>query len=175
MKNKVSLIALSSMCVALAFVLSNVKLFKMPFGGSITAFSMLVISLPGFICGFPVAFVSSVVYGLLQFVFGGYMYSIPQVVLDYIFAFGSFSLVGLFKDKKNGLLIGFSIACICRFIFSTLSGVVFFSDYAPENMNPFLYSILYNGAYIFAEMILSYIVILLPITNKLLTQLKNTI
>lgn len=175
MKNKVSFIALSSMCVALAFVLSNVKLFSMPLGGSVTAFSMLVMSLPGFMCGFPMAVVSSIVYGLLQFIYGRYMYSVPQVIIDYILAFGSFSIVGLFKDKKYGLLIGFTLACILRFIFSTMSGVIFFADYAPENMNPIVYSILYNGAYIFAEMLLSYIIILLPITKKLLSKLKHLI
>ena len=171
MKKKIISIAVSAMLVALAFVLSNVKLFSMPFGGSVTAFSMLVISLPGFIFGFPVGLISSIVYGLFQFIYGRYMFSIPQVILDYIFAFGSFSIVGLFKDKKNGLIIGFTIACILRFIFSTMSGFIFFADYAPENMNPILYSALYNGAYIFAEMLLSYLIIVLPVFERILKKI----
>ena len=176
MKKKINSIAVSAMFVALAFALSNVRLFKMPLGGSVTAFSMLVISMPGYLFGLPIAFISSIVYGLLQLAFGGYMYSLPQVILDYILAFGSFTVVGLFKDKDKKihlLIIGFTIACILRFIFSVISGVVFFADYAPETMNPLIYSILYNGAYIFTEMILSYIIILLPTTKKLLTKLHT--
>ena len=38
-----------------------------------------------------------------------------------------------------------------RFLFSTLSGVIFFADYAPENMSPLTYSLAYNAIYIFAE------------------------
>lgn len=175
MKNNIKSIALSSMLVALAFVLSNVKILSMPFGGSVTAFSMLIISLPGFLFGFPTGFASALVYGLFQFIYGRYMYSIPQVILDYIFAFGSFSLVALFRNKKYGLIIGFTVSCIMRFIFSTISGVVFFADYAPQGMNPIIYSSLYNGAYIFCEMLLSYMIILLPITNKLLNKCKMII
>ena len=172
-ENRIKTIVISAMLVALAFVLSNIKILSMPTGGSVTAFSMLVISLPGFLYGFPIALISSIVYGIIQFIYGRYMFSIPQVILDYIFAFGSFSLVGLFKDRKNGLIIGFTIACVMRFIFSTMSGVIFFSDYAPANMNPIIYSVIYNGSYIFLEMLLSYIIILLPATKKLFDVLKK--
>lgn len=173
MRKKINSIAVSAMFVALAFALSNFRLFKMPFGGSVTAFSMLTISIPGYLFGFPIAIISSIVYGLLQLAFGGYIYTIPQVILDYILAFGSFAVVGLVKDKNiNFLLIGFTVACILRLIFSTISGVVFFAEYAPDSMNPVVYSLLYNGAYIFAEMLLSYIIILLPITSNLLSKIK---
>lgn len=173
MKRRISFITVPAMLVGLSFVLSNIKLLSMPSGGSVTAFSMLVISLPGYLYGFPTACISSIVYGLLQFIYGRYMYSVPQVILDYILAFGSFAVVGLFKEKKHGLIIGFTIACILRFIFSTMSGVIFFADYAPKNMNPIVYSAIYNAGYIFTEMLLSYIIILLPVTKKLLNIIKK--
>lgn len=162
-------VSVSTMLIALAFIFSNIKLFSMPLGGSITLFSMLIISLPGYLFGFKYGLISTIIYGFLQFIYGRYMFSVMQVILDYILAFGSFSIVGLFKNKKYGLFLGFTLGCILRCFFSSLSGVLFFADYTPEGFTPVIYSIVYNASYIFAEMILSYIVIALPIFHKLLS------
>ena len=52
----------SAVFIAMAFVLSFIKIFRMPLGGSVTLFSMFVISLPAYFYGAKHGFVSAVIY-----------------------------------------------------------------------------------------------------------------
>ena len=63
-------LVISAVCVALATVLSMLKIYEFPFGGSITAFSMLFICIPGIIYGLPIGLLSGLVYGIVQFILG---------------------------------------------------------------------------------------------------------
>ncbi len=91
--------------LALAYVTSYIKLFKLPFGGSVTLFSMLFIVLIGYWYGVKVGILTGLVYGIFQFLQEPYVLSFFQVCCDYIFAFGAMGLSGLFtKSKKYGLL-----------------------------------------------------------------------
>ena len=101
------------------------------------------------------------------------MISVPQVILDYPLAFGALGLSGLFCDKRFGLQIGYVIGVIGRFVCSTLSGVIFFADYAPEGMNPWVYSIAYQGSYLGVELLLTLIVISIPPVAKALSLVKG--
>lgn len=164
----------SAVSIALAFVLSFVKIIDMPLGGAVTLCSMLFVCLPGYFYGIKMGLCASVAYGILQFVFGGYMVSIPQVICDYLFAFGALGLSGLFHSKKYGLQIGYLVGIFGRFLFSFLSGVIFFGMYASDyGMSAFVYSILYNGAYIGLEGIITIVLISIPPVNKGLQYIKN--
>ena len=59
------------MAIALGTVLSNIKLFHFPTGGSITLLSMLVICLPGYWFGLGAGIATGVAYGVIP------MYCIP--------------------------------------------------------------------------------------------------
>ena len=100
------------------------------------------------------------------------MLSIPQVLFDYPFAFGALGLSGFFCDRKYGLQLGYITGVLGRFLFSTLSGVIFFAAYAPEGMNPWVYSALYQGSYLGAEGIITLILISLPPVVKALNTVK---
>lgn len=152
----------SAVAIALATVTSMISLFKMPYGGSVTLFSMMFITSIGYWYGLSIGLTTAIAYGILQLILDPYILSIPQLFLDYIFAFGALGLSGLFSNKKNGLIIGYIIGVFGRFIFSTLSGCIFFADYAPEGLNPVFYSIIYNGLYMGAELILTSVVMALP-------------
>jgi thiamine transporter len=91
-----------------------------------------------------------------------YILSLPQVLVDYVFAFGALGVSGFFSKRKNGLIIGYVAAVIGRFIFAVLSGVIFFGTYAPEGMSPLAYSVAYNGSYLAAEAALTIVVLLIP-------------
>ena len=145
----------------------------MPMGGSITLLSMLFICLIGYWFGAGYGIIAGVAFGLLQFIIDPYMVSIPQVLLDYPLAFGALGLSGLFHNKKYGLQIGYVVGVIGRFVFSTLSGVIFFADYAPEGMNPWVYSIAYQGSYLGVEMVLTLIIISIPPVAKALSVVKQ--
>lgn len=152
----------SAMGIALATITSYIKIWNMPMGGSVTLFSMLFIVLIGYWFGPKYGLLTGIAYGLLQFIIEPYMLSLPQVLLDYPLAFGALGLSGFFHDRKYGLQIGYTVGVLGRFIFSTLSGVIFFASYAPEGMNPWVYSALYQGTYLGAEGLLTLIIISLP-------------
>ena len=80
---------------------------------------------------------------------------------------------GLFIEMGANVSISFCIACVIRFIFSSISGFVFFAEYAPDTMNPIVYSIVYNGSYIFAEMILTLVILQLTPTKRALNLIKQ--
>lgn len=162
----------AAMGIALAMVTSYIKVWKMPMGGSVTLFSMLFVSLIGYWFGPKLGLMTGVAYGILQLVVDPFMLSLPQILFDYPLAFGALGLSGFFAAKKHGLQIGYIAGVFGRFIFSTLSGVIFFADYAPEGMNPWVYSAAYQGSYLGVEAVLTLIVVSLPPIARALQQIK---
>ena len=166
-------LAFAAVALALATVCSNIKLFRLPMGGAITLFSMLFVTLIGYWYGSAVGLMAAVAYGLLQMIFGAYVISLPQLLLDYPLAFGALGLSGFFSEKKNGLVIGYLVAITGRFLFSVLSGVVFFGMYAPETMSPLVYSVAYNGSIMYGEGILTIILLMIPAVKSALATVKD--
>ena len=72
-------LAFSAMAIAAAFVTSEIKLFHLPFGGSITLFSMLFLVLIGYWYGLRAGLMTAIAYGFLQLVSDPYIISIPPV------------------------------------------------------------------------------------------------
>ena len=163
-------LAFCAMCLALATVLSEIKIFDMPTGGSITLLSMFVIALPGILFGLVPGIVTAVAYGILQLIIDPYVLYPMQLVVDYILAFGALGLSGLFYGKKGAVIKGYIAAVIGRYIFSVISGWIFFGAYAWEGWNPLPYSLAYNAAYIFAEAALTVIILAIPPVNKAVWQ-----
>jgi thiamine transporter len=166
-------LAFCAVSIALAFVLSNTKVFKFPTGGSITAFSMLVACLPGFFFGPVVGVITGVAYGLLNLIVDPYILFPAQVVVDYILAFGALGLSGFFAKSKNGLIKGYIVAVLGRYVFAVISGWIFFGEWAWEGWNPLAYSLAYNAIYIFAEAAVTIVVLFLPPVRELMNRLKN--
>ncbi len=162
----------SAVAIALAVVCSMIKLFELPMGGSVTLLSMLFIVLIAYWYGPYVGIMTAVAYGLVQFVTEPIFYTIPQMLLDYPCAFGALGLAGFFYKKKWGLQIGYVVGVIGRFLFATLSGIVFFASYAPEGMSPIVYSISYQASYLLPEMIVTLIIISIPAVSKALAHIK---
>ena len=158
----VSHITVSAACLALATVLSMLKLWKLPLGGSITLFSMLFVCMPGMLYGWKLGILAAVTYGILQCILEPYIISPIQFLFDYPLAFCALGLAGFLQGKKEGILLGYLLGIFGRFVFAFLSGVVFFAEYTPEGWNYILYSIAYNGSYIFAEGLVTALVLTLP-------------
>ena len=159
--------------IALGTVLSNIKLFSFPTGGSITLLSMLVICLPGYWFGLGAGIMTGIAYGILQMLVDPYILFPAQLVVDYLLAFGALGLSGLFCNKKNGLIKGYIAGILGRFTFAVLSGWIFFGMYAWEGWAPLPYSLAYNAIYIFSEAAVTIIIISLPPVKKALLQLKK--
>lgn len=162
--------------MALSYVASYLKVFEMPYGGSITLFSMLFVCLIGYWYGPSVGILTGLAYGILQFLQEPYILSFFQVCCDYVLAFAGLGLSGLFSKSKNGLLKGYILGIFVRGFFHTLGGYLYWMDYMPENFPQSLaalYPIIYNYSYILAEGVITAIVILLPPVAKALTQVKR--
>ena len=112
------------MFVALATVLSYLKLFSLPQGGSVTAASMVPILWLALRRGPKVGLFAATVYGLVQFALGPYIYHPAQVLLDYPIAFGLLGLAGFFQKRP---FIGVTVGIFGRFFAHFLSGIIFFA------------------------------------------------
>lgn len=162
-----------AMAIALGTVLSNIKLFSFPWGGSVTLLSMLVICLPGYFFGLGAGLLAGVAYGVLQLLIDPYVLYPMQLVVDYLLAFGALGLSGLFSRGKNGLIKGYIAAVLGRYVFAVISGWIFFGAYAWEGWAPLPYSLAYNAIYIFAEAAVTVIILLLPPVKKALGSVKK--
>ncbi|MDE7323258.1 MAG: energy-coupled thiamine transporter ThiT [Lachnospiraceae bacterium] len=162
-----------AMAVALGTVLSNMKLFHFPTGGSITLLSMLVACLPGYFFGLGAGLMTGLAYGVLQLLIDPYVLYPMQLVVDYLLAFGALGLSGLFSNAKNGLLKGYIAAVLGRYVFAVISGWIFFGAYAWEGWGALPYSIVYNGIYIFAEAGVSVVVILLAPVKSAIGRIRR--
>ncbi len=166
-------LAFAAGALALAIVTSYIKLFHLPMGGSVTLFSMFFVTLIGYWYGPTVGIMAGVAYGLLQMILDPYIISLPQMLIDYPFAFGALGLSGLFSEKKNGMIIGYIVSVFGRFVFAVLSGVIFFGMYAPEGMSPLVYAIVYNGSYLATEAAITIILLCVPAVKKALATVKT--
>ena len=149
--------------IALGTVLSNIKLFRFPTGGSITLLSMLIVTLPGYWFGLGAGLMTGVAYGVLQLLIDPYVLFPAQLIVDYLLAFGALGLSGLFYSKKHGLAKGYVTGILGRYLFAVIS----------EGWNPFFYSLVYNGIYIFSEAAVTIIIIMLPPVRDAMTRVKK--
>ena len=78
-----------AIAMALAVVTSFIKFGSLPFGGSITLFSMFFICYIGYLYGPRIGITTGIAYGILQLIIGPYIYSPLQLIFDYPLAFGA--------------------------------------------------------------------------------------
>jgi len=152
--------------IALSTVLSYIKIYHLPQGGSVTAGSMVPLLWLSLRRGAKVGLLASIVYGIVQLSVEPYIYHPIQVLLDYPIAFGLLGLAGFFRKY---VLIGVAIGIFGRFVSHLLSGVIFFAEYAPTGMSPIVYSAIYNGSYLIIELVVSAVLTYIIIKRGLLT------
>ncbi len=142
-KTKTRLLTESGVMIALAAILSLIKVFALPYGGSVTLCSMLPIILVGYRNGVRWGVLTAFAYSIIQLIldipsgiFRGVSLGmvVGVVVFDYLIAFTALGLGGLFKNKiKNAplsLVCGALVAMIVRYLAHAVSGYIFFSEYA---------------------------------------------
>ncbi len=177
-KISVNQLAFSAMALALAFVLSNLRIVKLPWGGSATLCSMLFVTLIGYWYGPRVGIAAGLAYGILQFIQGGgsYILDLLQACLDYFVAFAALGTSGFFNKSKNGLVKGYIFAILLRGAFHSVGGYLYWMDYIPEGFPTALiavYPIIYNYAYILLEGVITLVIISLPPVSRALVKVKS--
>ena len=174
-------LTVSAIFIALSVVLSFVKIYKLPLGGSITLLSMLPVCLIAIMYGTRWGIFCSFIYSLVQLFMGlGELMSwgmdvrmwLGAVVFDNLLAFTVLGLSGIFRKHGHILKItGVALAIALRFVCHFISGAIFFDIWMPEEFsNSFLYSFVYNGSYMLPEMIITVIgatlILLVPEIKK---------
>lgn len=141
LSEKTMKIVLGGILVALATVLSMIKVYESPYGGSITLCSMLPVLLYGFKYGVKWGVFMGFVYSVTQFVLGtGAIKGVTPlsalgiILFDYLLAFSLLGVAGIFrntiKSNTRAFCIGSILAMILRFVCHLISGAIFFGTYA---------------------------------------------
>lgn len=151
-------LAEAALAIALAFVLGMIKVFEMPFGGSISL-EMIPLILLALRQGPAVGVITGAAYGLLNLAVEPFVVHPVQVIFDYPLAFGALGLAGFFRPTVRGAVAGTAVAVLARFAAHFVSGVAFFASYAPEGWNPYLYSAAYNAAYLVPSLVIALVVV----------------
>ena len=160
-------LAFGALSIALSFILSCIRLYRMPQGGSVTPGSMLPIMLFSASFGVGPGLLTGLTYGILQYLQGGWFLNIWQFSLDYLLAFAALGLAGIAKNlpKGWGLYVAMVIAAVCRALSATLAGIMFWET-APWA------SLVYNGTYLIPEVIIC-ILLSVPLAKPVMRIMKK--
>ena len=139
-------LAFAALSIALSFILSYIKIFRMPNSGSVTLASMLPLMLFAASYGVGPGLLAGAAYGLLQYLQGGYFVHPIQFLLDYPIAFALIGLAGLYKYMPKAwsqwsIYAAMVLGALGRCLSATLAGN-FYWETAPWA------SLVYNGAYL---------------------------
>jgi thiamine transporter len=176
-----------AICVALSFVLSLVRLFRLANAGSITLASIFPIALYCYIFGFNKSMAVCFIFSLLNFCQGPYVISVWSALLDYLLPYLALSLVGIFAVnpktftsegsalKKHGkFFIGLACYFVVRLFSHTLAGMLFWSQGVDfwifsgdlVGWTSFLYSLVYNLSYLLPDTLVAGVVALFLFSSK---------
>lgn len=197
-------VAYGAIAIALSFVLSYIRVFRMPQGGSITPASMLPLMLFSAAFGVGPGVAAGLIYGVLQYLQGGDFLSVWQVIFDYLIAFAALGLAGLYRytrkswqvfltlglsaallvlmiisypslwvlyalllaalavlaffvirdPERYSLLPAMGVAALGRAVSAIIAGLMWVAAYPVEGQAPFVYSVVYNGAYLVPELVI---------------------
>jgi len=171
--NDVSVLIKTAVLLAVTFVLNNVTLFRMPQGGSITAFSMFSLFLVSYLFGPRQGILAGFAYGLIDLVLKPYVIHPVQLFMDYPLGFGAIGIGGLLRNSKNGMIKGYCIGALGRYLVVVLSGIIFWGEYAAEGFNAVSWSFFYNMTYILPEAIATVAILFIPNVRNVFDRFKQ--
>lgn len=197
--SRIRLLCECAIMVALATVLSMLKIWESPYGGSITVLSMAPIILLSLRRGTKTGLAAGFVYALIQLLLGlDDVAWVPSaggivlcVLLDYILPFTLLGLGGIFRnvrftknDNTNRLLsalLGTLLVTALRYLCHIVSGAViwyaldleWYADdptHIVHKYGPWAFSVIYNGIYMIPEMVATCIGV--PLLHRALKNVK---
>ena len=163
-RRPVLLLCEGAIMVVLAQLLGYIKVWEMPWGGSV-CLSMLPILLYACRWGVGPGLMSGLVLGVLQFMFdGGIALGWQSIIGDYLLAFTAVGLAGLCRKLPNGIYWGTLVGGAARFAVHYVVGATIWAEYMPEEFfgmsmtTPWFYSLLYNLAYMLPNIVITLVV-----------------
>ncbi|MBE6778483.1 MAG: hypothetical protein E7541_03765 [Ruminococcaceae bacterium] len=155
-----------ALLLALATVLSLVKLVDLPYGGSITACSALPVLLIGYRHGTVYGLFAGTVYALIQLLVGMNTLSyfttplsiVAVILLDYLLAFTVLGLGGLFRrrmDQTPALMLAALLTGILRYTCHVIAGCTVWAGLSIPDSAALVYSLAYNATYMVPEVLVT--------------------
>ena len=151
--------------IALAAVLSFVKILELPYGGSVTAFSIVPIVIISYRHGVKWGLLSGFVFSIIQLIQGAsnlsyatsFLAAVTIIFLDYIFAFTVIGLAGFLRNKVSNpsAVTGTVGVCALRYICHVISGCTVWAGVSIPSTDGLLYSLSYNATYMIPETIIN--------------------
>ncbi len=165
--------------VALATVLGFLRLYRLPWGGSLSLkiLPLLILSLRR---GPRAGALAGGLTGAITLILDPFILHPIQVGLDYFLPYVALGLTGYFAALPR---MGIALTGFVRLTAHVLSGVVYFAAYAPPNINvetyeflsnnlgvsfpwllqawtaPWVYSFLYNGSVVIPETVIMVVIV----------------
>lgn len=163
-----------ALMIALGTVLAQIKIWQMPYGGSVTLVSSLPFILISYRHGVKWGVMAGLANGFLQILTGWYAPPagtigaiVACVLLDYLLAFSCLGLASSFSkpfaNKKAGVFVGVSAVMVLRFVCSFLSGAMLWGSYQSyyewaQGLSVWTYSFIYNSSYMLPELIITAVI-----------------
>lgn len=198
--SRTRLLTESAIMIALATVLSMLKIWEAPYGGSVTVLSMTPIILLSLRRGIKVGLMAGFVHSLIQLLLDlGLVAYVPTpmgialcVLFDYILPFSLLGLGGLFRNVKfsanrytnilAAAALGALVVTVIRYLCHIVSGAVIWYEldlewYADDPTHivnlygPWLFSAIYNGGFMIPEIIAT--TVGTPILARALANVKD--
>lgn len=199
-KNRsVHILAESAIMIALATVLSMIKVYEAPYGGSVTLLSMAPIIILSMRRGVKTGLVAGFVHSLIQLLLGlNNVAWVPTpggialcILFDYILPFTLLGLGGCFRsvrfcknDTANlmvAAVLGTLLVTLLRFACHIISGAVIWyaldlewyaddPDHIVHKYGAWMFSTIYNGTFMLPEIIET--VIGVPLLTKALSKVN---
>lgn len=157
----------SALLVAVAAVLSLVKVLELPYGGSVTACSALPILLVAYRHGTGWGLFTGFTYSLIQLLLGlgavSYMTTplsvMAVIVLDYVVAFMVLGLGGVFRtparSQGKALVWGALFTGLLRYACHVTAGCTVWAGLSIPTKAAFVYSLAYNATYMLPEILVT--------------------
>lgn len=158
MHNKTRIMVEGTIVAALSFMLS---LIPTNIGSSFTiSLGMIPLTIFAFRRGLRPALLSAFIWGILHFPAGDVYYlSVLQVLIEYPIAFTFAGFAGLYaprvqqnllddnlQEAIKNIALGSLLGTGARFFWHFIAGVIFWGSYALWGMNPWIFSLVMNGA-----------------------------
>ena len=161
-----------ALMLALTIVLHQLRLFHMPQGGSITLGAMVPLLFLTYRYGAGIGCLAGFLYGMINLMQDAFIVHPLQVLFDYPLPYMALAVAAAVPGRLYaGAVLAFSARFLCHYI----SGVVFFGSYAPPDMSPYLYSLVFHATYLVPEAIICLVILrILPVPRLLAAMDQRT-
>ena len=144
-----------AMLIAAAQVLSYLKLYTLPNGGSLTP-AMFPILLYGLRWGLGKGLMAGFVFGLMQLLFdGAYAWGWQSMILDYLLAFTVLGFGGIYRRRVphqgTALVLGAVTTGAMRYVLHVIAGCTVWAGLSIPTEAALVYSLAYNATYMVPE------------------------